>query len=471
MVYLPRRRTREDVVKRSIATLVFFGLLAGLLVAPSSALAPPMPAPADGQKIALEVWAPATYEYPVGSGTWYIDGHVGNTLGPPYGTVYLTSINVVDPRVTVEYLNASDVVVGTETFAAEANVLQASDVDYSTSYRTFHHVQRPPAGSDPTRTRLATEVAVGDSAFPKYHYAVADRSATYGAIYSATATIDDTTLGGGRIQFQQQLTNNTARIVGPIRLQGGEAYGPSPADTNVLDSFAAAPNDAAAALLLGPSESTTFTVRGLRATPAANNRYYPWGFWAEAELPDLIGTVTWASHPISGATVTFPGYFTPTTTIVNGQYAKVGIAGGGSPAVVTYSKPGYNSLTVPITLSGGATVTRDVALTVTPSLTRSPAPTTKTYKRKHGKATYTLSVTVKGTGATPIANVRVRLQRSLNGKTKWKTLLTRPSNAAGKVSQAFVSKKRSTRYYRWVVIAQSGVIGTPKTKAQKIRVR
>ena len=106
------------------------------------------------------------------------------------------------------------------------------------------------------------------------------------------------------------------------------------------------------------------------------------------------------------------------------------------------------------------------------SLTRSPSQSTKTYKRTHGKVSYTLAATVKGIGSVPVGGVLVYLQRSTNGKTGWKNSgAVMSSNAAGRVSRAFTSKKRSTYYYRWSVPAQTGVLVTPSTSKQKIVVK
>ena len=70
-----------------------------------------------------------------------------------------------------------------------------------------------------------------------------------------------------------------------------------------------------------------------------------------------------------------------------------------------------------------------------------------------------------------MSGIRVRLQRSANGKTRWKTVGTYTSNGAGKVAKSFSAKRRSTYYYRWAVPSQAGVIGTPKTRKQKIKVK
>jgi hypothetical protein len=456
-------------MKRLVACLAVAGLLIGALCAPAMALGL-LAQPSDGQKVALTNWSPVIYEYPAGSGAWYLDGFTGNyttDVGPIYYGPTGSSVTLVDPHVTVEYRTAADAVLSRETFAVDANVIHAyGATGHPASYRTFHHRLTLPAGASALRTRLAPEVATSDPEFPKYHFATANRSAVFQEINASWGTIDATTLGGGRIQRTLTVTNNTGQLVGPIRIAGRESYGPSSA---MLDSYDVTPNDPAKALLLGNGESTTFTLRGLAVAPVSPRD--PANSWIEAEPPSLIGTVTWAGTPLTGVTVTPSGNYTPTRTIFNGQYAKTGVVGLLAGNGITYSKPGYDTQSRSVTIGGGATTTQDIALTVTPSIARSPKSSSVTYRRKKGKAKYSLSATVKGADSTPVGGIRVRLQRSVNGKTKWKTSGTYTANSAGKVTKAFTSKNRSTTYYRWVVLPQSGVTATPKTSRQKIRIK
>ena len=456
-------------MKRWIACLTVVGVLIGALCVPAMALGL-LAQPPDGQKVALTNWSELIYEYPVGSGTWYFDGITGNYTtdsGPLYYEPPGSSVTLVDPHITVEYRTAADAVLGRETIAINANVISAYGAADGASYRTFHHRLTLPAGADPLRTRSAPEVSPSDPEFPKYHFATANRTALYQEIDAVWGTIDDTTLGGGRIQRTLTVTNITGELVGPIRIAGRETYGPG-GSPPTLNSYDVTPDDPAKALLLGDGESTTFTLRGFAVAPVLPRT--PANSWIEAETPSLIGTVTWAGLPLPGVTVTPWGNYTPMTTIANGQYAKVGLVGVPGGNGITFSKPGYDSQTHWTTI-GGATTTLNTAMTITPSLTRSPTGSSKTYKRKRGRAKYTLGATVKGAGAIPMAGIRVRLQRSANGRTKWKTAGTYTSNSAGKVAKSFSSKRRSTYYYRWVVLSQSGVNGTPKTIKQKVRVK
>jgi hypothetical protein len=533
-------------MKRLIVGLAIAAMLAGVVLFPAVVLGDSLLlAPPDGEKVALATWAPVVYEYPVGSGTWYFDGVAAN-----YDGIYYTlSVNAVDPHVTVEYCDSSYSTVGTETFAIDANVMDAA------AFRHFHHRLTVPAGADPEKTVFATEVSTSDPAFPKYHYATTNRSTAYQGISSSiVGAIDNTTLGGGRVLWTLRVTNNSGQLAGPIRVAGNENYGPV---SSLLNCYDVTPDDPAKALLLEQGASTTFTVRGLAPTPLAPDLSLysrdSGNLWVEAELPSLIGTVTCAGAPLEGVTVTPAGNYRPTTTIANGQYAKAGLVGlpGGnsvtfskpgyyqqtltivlsgsgvvrqnvslvplhgtltgtvSAAVTgeglagatvalsgaagtsvsgshgvyrtadiapgdysaTISKPGYDSKTVPVTIGNDATTTLNAALNITPSVSRSPKASSVIYRRRRGKVKYTLSATVKGFGAVPVPGVRVRLEKSANGRTKWKTVTTLTSDAAGGAAKSYTSRKRSTTYYRWVVISQTGVNGTPKTTKQKVKVK
>jgi hypothetical protein len=79
-----------------------------------------------------------------------------------------------------------------------------------------------------------------------------------------------------------------------------------------------------------------------------------------------------------------------------------------------------------------------------------------TAKRKKKVARYTLSAVVRDTDGTLVGGVRVYLQVSKNGKTKWKKAATLRTNAAGKVARQFKSKKKSKLYYRWYVPVSAG---------------
>jgi hypothetical protein len=456
-------------MKRVLARLLTVGLLAAILLVPSIALAgTPLPVPADGQKVAIKAWNPNVYEYPVGSGTWFLDANVGND-----STAYYSGgVAVVSPHTSVQYLNDAEAVMGVETFDVPSNVMPFSIVGlYPTGYYGYiHHRLTLPSGANPTKTRLAIEVPTTDPTFPRYHYATAASTAVFTDIYWVMGAMDTATLLDGRVQFTLTAYNEGAVTIGPLRVHGSESYGPSTSNAYGLDSYEVVADEPAKAARLAPGESTTFTLRGLNATPATFNRFTPWNLWVEAEpLPSLFGKVSLGGVPISGATVTVLGY-PAVTTAADGTYTVPELDPGSHSA--TYSRAGYYPQTIPVTLNAGTNTAQNIVLTTTASLTRSPSASSKTYRRKKGKAKYTLSATVKGLGGVPVGGVRVYLQTSKNGKTKWKNSgSAMTSSGSGKVARAFTSKKRSTLYYRWAVPSQAGVSATPKTSKQKIVVR
>jgi hypothetical protein len=470
MIAARSREERGVAMKRAVARLLAVGLLAGLLMVPSLALANVLPAaPADGQKVALNAWNLNVYEYPAGSGVWYADGNAGNT---PH-LFYSTGANVVEPHTSVQYLNAADVVVGFDTFDMPANVMPANwqpTGSYPRGYfRTFHHLLSLPPGADPLKTRVAIEVPPTDPEYPKYHYGIAARTAAFAEIHYAVGTIDETTLGGGRVQFILTVTNDTNAIVGPIRVQGNEAFGLATNNAYYLNAYSVVANEPAKAAHLAPGESTTFTLRGLKATPAGQLRFSNWNLWVEAESPRVLGTATFGGAPVPGVSVAVPGH-PIVLTATDGTYVVPEMDPG--TYLVMYSKPGYMSFGASVTVVDGTDKVQDFAMSTYPSLTRSPSKSAKTYKRKHGKVRYTLSATVNGIGSVPVGGVQVYLQKSANGKTKWKDYgAVMTSDAAGRVARSFTSKKRSTRYYRWSVPTQLGVLATPHTSKQKVVVK
>jgi hypothetical protein len=194
---------------------------------------------------------------------------------------------------------------------------------------------------------------------------------------------------------------------------------------------------------------------------------------ADATLsPDpgtISGTVSAANRgPLSGVTVKLDG--TPiATTAANGSYSLPASAGRHT---LTFAKAYYLNGAANPTVPAGAGVTANATLTpirIAQTITRSPNKATLTAKRKHGKATVTLSATVTDARG-PIAGQTVRLQRSSNGKTKWKNVYLRVTNAGGRATVVITTKKRQTVYYRWY--APTTAADFTKTSAkQKVRIR
>ncbi len=189
-----------------------------------------------------------------------------------------------------------------------------------------------------------------------------------------------------------------------------------------------------------------------------------------AATPGTIsGTVSATSGaPVSGATVTLDGS-PATTTAADGSYTLPASAGNHT---LTVTKAYYLDATTSPTVTAGSGVTANVTLTpvqLGQTITRSPSRATITAKRKHGKAILTLSATFTDARGA-ITGQTVQLQRSTNGKTKWKNVYLRVTDAAGRATVVVTTKKRQTVYYRWY--APTTTADLTKTSAkQKVRVR
>jgi hypothetical protein len=183
----------------------------------------------------------------------------------------------------------------------------------------------------------------------------------------------------------------------------------------------------------------------------------------------ISGTVSATSGaPISGATVSLDG--TPAaTTAADGSYTLPASAGNHT---LTFSKAYYSNATASPTVPAGSGVTTNITLTpvqLSQTITRSPSKATITAKRKHGKATLTLKATFTDARGA-ITGQTVRLQRSTNGKTKWKNVYVRVTNTAGQATVVITTKKRQTAYYRWYAPTTTADLTKTSTK-QKVRVR
>jgi len=252
-----------------VSHILVVALLTGALVAPSTALAI-LPPPADGQKTGLGPGSTSLYipyEYPAGSGTWYAGGVASNRSGD----AYTGPVNVVNPTITIEYVDSSYTHVGYETFRVGASILPAASL--AGYYYFFHHRQVLPPGADPSKTRLATEVPDTDPAYPRYFYGTAASTANVPlALTPAWGTIDSATLGGGRTIVPLTVTNDSPDILNANLVSAVEQFGVS-SDYAEMEVTADNP---AETTRLAPGESTTFTLRGLRATPGPVTRTTPY---------------------------------------------------------------------------------------------------------------------------------------------------------------------------------------------------
>jgi len=270
-------------MRRIVANVVAAALLTGVLMAPSVAVALPAP-PADGQKVDLgpdlwdvNTWVP--YDYPVGSGTWYVDGVLANWSSQTYSS----GVTVLDPHTTVQYWNtAGDTVIGYETFSVGIGVMPACPADGG--YYFFHHQLNVPAGADPSLTRAAPEVLASDPSYPKYHYGTAASTAIPSMpLWHTWGVVDTTTLGSGRTRMKLTVRNDTAGFIGPLTVSGAEKYQFAGGDYP-LDAFEITALDSGKAARLGPGESTTFSAYGLRPTPTSTVRLSPFS-WVTVAAP------------------------------------------------------------------------------------------------------------------------------------------------------------------------------------------
>jgi hypothetical protein len=103
-------------------------------------------------------------------------------------------------------------------------------------------------------------------------------------------------------------------------------------------------------------------------------------------------------------------------------------------------------------------------------LSRSPSPSSKTYRRKRGVVRFTLSATERDAIGIPVEGVKVHLQKYNSKKRTWKTYKTLITDATGVASVDFKAKSRSTTTYRWYVPATSDLTKA-WTGKQKISVK
>lgn len=277
-------------MRRIIANALAVALLAGLLVVPAIAAALPAP-PADGQKVDLgpDFWDAVfytPYDYPVGSGTWYADGTLFNWSSQ----IYAGGVTVLDPHTTAQYWNAAgDTVVGRETFSVGIGTMPACPAD--AGYYFFHHQLTVPAGANPSLTTVAPEVPPSVLLYPKYHYGTAASTAVSPtSLYHNWGAIDATTLGAGRTRMKLTVRNDTANVVGPLVVSGAEKYQIGLVEYP-LDTFEIVALEPEKAARLAPGDSTTFSARGLRATPAGATRLTPFSWVTVA--PPLADTTIW----------------------------------------------------------------------------------------------------------------------------------------------------------------------------------
>lgn len=189
------------------------------------------------------------------------------------------------------------------------------------------------------------------------------------------------------------------------------------------------------------------------------------------QIPGSVsGTLKDGSAAIAGATVRIAGK--SATTASNGSFKISGISRG--TYTYTLSKSAYYTKTGTVVVGPGKSVTLNQSLSRNvpkASISRSPSKSSLTYKRKKGKARFTLSATMRGWNNTKLTKRVVYLQTSKNGKTGWKNTYKLTTNSSGKASKSFKVKKKGTVYYRWYVPAKSGMNKSTTSSKQKVRVK
>jgi hypothetical protein len=266
-----------------------------LAIGAQTAFAPPLPAPpADGTKVPVYVYGQMedgrypVYEYPLGSGVWYIDGIFANYTN----SYYAGGVTVRNPYLTVEYRNSADGLVSRETFAVPSMVMPSNPA--ANSYRPVHHRLTVPPGADPTRTWWPEE-SPGAPGFPNFDYATAASTLTYQSIDLSWST--QTTDADGRTFGTVIVTNNGTEIVGPVVVTGREGYGATGSE-NCLDSLHVFANVPATAARLFPGESTTFEAYGLNPTPLHTPAYVRNTLSTEAEAYPLPDTTVYRFYNV-----------------------------------------------------------------------------------------------------------------------------------------------------------------------------
>jgi hypothetical protein len=135
---------------------------------------------------------------------------------------------------------------------------------------------------------------------------------------------------------------------------------------------------------------------------------------------DNSNNVAWSAH--AAPAVESIVYTAPTT---GNYFVDVEATAGAGPSILTW---GVNP--------------------VRPSIWRTPAAAKLSYKRKKRVAKFALGACVTDQYGVPLADVRLYLQTSQNGK-RWKNLFALDTNTGGWVSRVIAKTKIGSTYYRW----------------------
>jgi hypothetical protein len=357
--------------------------------------------------------------------------------------------------------------------------------DYGTPAITAITPNEAPAGVDSHVTISGTGFGntVGDIWFPYGRKGVMEIPAsdilswTNTSINCAvpTGVIDDysASAGSGNVVVTNAagLDSNAIPFSTPFGygahrwMNWGTGYYLNPAGTSVAAREAAV--DAAAASWNAAGSGFRFSDLGLSSTEPTRN-YVNEVTWANGMPDGVIGTAwSWwdASGDMTESDIKFSNTFSwgdgsPGSGTMDVQSIAAHELGhwlrlldqyaSGDSSKIMYGIGAYNQRKR--MLSAGDTLgIRWLYPAIAPSVTKSPTPSTLTYRRKKGVARWTLAAMLRWPGGAAQPGQRVYLQSSANGRTKWKTLYRLTTNSGGKVSRTLSSKKRATTYYRWYV--------------------
>jgi Leucine-rich repeat (LRR) protein len=185
------------------------------------------------------------------------------------------------------------------------------------------------------------------------------------------------------------------------------------------------------------------------------------------------GAIVGAVHTAAGAVLggvrvqltDGPGANTGSAT---GTYT-IGLAKPGV-RTLTFTKQYYATVTTTLGVTVSTTQTVNATMTplvLNPALARTPSKSSISYKRKHGRATFTLGATLRdGRGA--VAGAYVWLQKK-SGRT-WKTLYKLKTTPSGAVSRKIAATHAGSTSYRWYAPA-TALDNATSTGSQKVSVK
>jgi hypothetical protein len=191
------------------------------------------------------------------------------------------------------------------------------------------------------------------------------------------------------------------------------------------------------------------------------------------QLGTLHGSVIASgAAALSGASVSVDGV-EATKTASDGTYSLSDLALG--LHTLKFSAVGFVPYSQEFAIDDADSLTIDRALTTQPVvptkpvITRTPAKSSLVYRRKHGRASFSLSATVRDTRGARLGGVLLLLERSYDGK-HWSKTYRIMTNASGVATKKLYADKKQKMYYRWVVRPTSTHLSV-STKSQKVTIK